>query len=454
VYTACGLLAAVVVGGLFALQGLPPRLASAGQHAETDPEGPEPGAADEHHRPVPVEVVTPRKLETERTTTQPGTAQAFESARLFAEVSGYLKKQTVDYGDRVKKGQVLAVVDVPELHKQLERNQAGHKRAQAVVAQMKARVATAEAELEESKAGVNAALADARSKVAFLRFRDQQLERFRQLVAEKSIDPRTADEKWEQRDAALEAKNAADAAVFKAKARVVTVTAKIEQARADVAAAEADVEVARSEWEKSQVLVQFATITSPYDGVITQRNQFPGDFVRSAAEGAVTPLLVVERTDLLRVVVLVPDADVPFVDPGDPATLQFEALPGEKFEAKVCRLSRSEDPQTRLMHVEVDLPNPGGRIVAGMFGKATIHLERVNVLAVPASCLATRKSDDREATLFVVRSGHARELTVRIGAEIGSNVPVLVGLRADDLVVLHPGGLEDGQPVTMTGPGA
>jgi RND family efflux transporter MFP subunit len=442
----CGLLAALLVGtgGYFLFQGLGPTQASAAQHSEGD------GAEQEQPAVPVVEVITPQKGRLDRTTTQPGTVEAFQSARLFAEVSGYLKTQTVDIGDRVKKGQVLARIAVPELEKQLERNRAGVVQALAQVKQMEARVATAKAQLEEAKQEVVQAEALVRTRVHQLRFREIQLQRMKDLVAQTSIAERMQDEKQEQRDAAVEAKITADAGLYTARAKVLAVTAKIQEAEADVAAAKASVEVAKAEVDKAQVLVDWATITSPYDGVITQRSRFPGDFVRAATEGSAVPLLTVARTDLMRVVVLIPDQDVPYVDPGDPAKVEINTLPGEAFVGEVARLARAEDPQTRLMRVEVDVPNPTGKIVQGMFGNVTITLDRSKLLAVPASCLVSRSGDGKKGTVYAVRDGHAHLTAVKIDAEKGGYVPILEGLKAGDQVVLHPGSdLQDGQAVIV-----
>jgi len=400
---------------------------------------------------VYVRVTHPRRGGVERTSSQPGTVQAFETVELYAGVSGYLKTLAVDIGDRVKHGQPLARVDVPELAKQVQRNEAAVEQAEARVKQMKARTASAKADLEAARAGVVQAQAVAKSKAAELRFREQQLRRMQDLFASKSIDVRLVDEKTEQRDAALETERAAKSAVLTASAGVAAAVAKVEQAEADRQEAESEVKVARADLEKSQVLVGFATITAPFDGVVTVRNFFPGDFVRAATEsGDRKPLLVVQRTDLFRVVVQVPDRDVPYTDVGDLAEVEIDALPGRKLPAKVSRMAQSEDPATRLMHVEVDLPNPTVKIRHGMYGRVTLRLDRSDALAVPSGCLVG-KDRDGTAKVFVVRDGVARLAAVRVGADNGLEVAVLDGLTADDDVILHPGGdVEDGTAVAAS----
>jgi RND family efflux transporter MFP subunit len=395
-----------------------------------------------------VDVVRPTAGTIERTTSQPGSVQAFECVRLYAGVSGYLKTLNVDIGDPVKKGQVLACVDVPELREQVRRRQAGIEQADARVLQMKARVESARAELDAAQAAVPQAEALAKSKAAELRFRQKQLERYKDLFASKSIDERLVDEKVEYRDAAREAEMAAREAVTSAKARVVAAAAKIRQAEADVQEAEAEVKVARAELENAQVLVRFATVVSPFDGVIAQRNYFPGDFVRGANESAGLPLLVVHRTDRMRVVVQIPDRDVPYCDPGDPAEVEVDALPGQRFDANVSRIGASEDPETRLMHVEIDMANPTGKIRHGMFGRVVIRLDRAEMLTVPASCLVDKPRAGKAAVL-VVRGGRALRVPVQVGGEDGGVVGIAAGLTPEDEVVVRPGGVSEGAPVAV-----
>lgn len=397
---------------------------------------------------IHVEVIRPQKGQMDRTTSQPGSIQAFELVQLYAGVSGYLKTLNVDIGDRVKKGQVLAIVDVPELEQQVQRYSAMLEQARARVLQMEARVVSCKAELDAAKTMVPQAEATAKSKAAELRFRQKQLERMRDLFATKSIDERLVDEKTEQRDSAREAEIAANEMVASVKARVASTAAKIEQADADVQEAKAEVKVAQAELERAQVFVRFATVRAPFDGVVTLRNFFPGDFVRAASEGgAHTALLTVQRTELMRVVVNIPDRDVPYCDPGDPAVIEIDALPGRKFQAKVSRIARSEDRDTRLMHVEIDLPNPDGKISNGMYGKVTITLEKSDLFSIPSSCLVG-KAQDGKGSVYVVTDGKSHLIPVTIAADNGLQAAIHSGLSANDDVILRPGsGLGEGTAV-------
>ena len=384
---------------------------------------------DDPIQALAVTVIQPRKGAMQRLTTQPGSVQAFESVQLYAKVPGFLKSQSVDIGDRVKHGQILAVVDVPELEKQVQRNRAAVDQADAKVLQMQARVASARADLDAAGAEVKQAEATAKSSAAWVRFRSLQHQRMKSLFATQSIEEKLVDESKERYEASVETENASQAAVITTKAKVVACSAKIQQADADVAAAKSEVKLAQAELEKSQVMVDFATITAPFDGVVTFRGMFPGDFVRAANESGSLPLLTVQRTDLMRVIVQVPDRDVIYVDPGDPATLEIDALPGLKYQAKVSRMAQSQDPKTRLMHVEIDLPNPTGKIRNGMYGRVTILLDKAaDKLSIPTSCLVNKSADGSNGTVYVVQSGRAHLVTIRLGEDNGLRVDVLGGI--------------------------
>jgi HlyD family secretion protein len=396
--------------------------------------------------------VHPIRGEMKRVTVQPGSVQSYASADLYTQVSGYLKTQTVDIGDRVKVGQALAVIDVPGLEQQVARDTAMVEQAHAKVAVAKAHVDTARADLEVANSTVVKTEAAAASAKAMHKLREEQLTRYRELYASKSIDERLVQEKEEANTAAVEAEHSALAAIATAKAQVTAATAGVVQAQADVANAEASVKVAQAELGKSKVLIQFATITSPYNGVITRRNFWEGDFIKAAPEGtAPVPLLSVERTDLMRVVIQVPDRDVPFTNPGRPATVELDALPNQKFKAKVSRIAESEDPQTRLMRTEVDLPNPKSLIRKGMYGRVVIELEEnSDRLSVPSSAVVDRMEEGK-ANVYVVRDGKATLVPVEIGIDNGLRVEIISGLKPDDDVVVDaPSNLHKGAKVVVT----
>ena len=388
---------------------------------------------------ISVTTVHPTVGSIERVLIQPGSVHAYEVVQMYAKASGFLRTQHVDIGDRVKKGQILAIVDVPELETSVMRAKSLVVQAKARVEQMKARVKSAEADHLATLAMITQTEAAAKSASAWTKFRAKQVERYKELFATRSIDERLVDETMEKLEAATEAERAAVAAIALAKAQAAAKVAKVHEMQADVVETDAGVDVAQADLARLQVQVQFATLAAPFDGVITQRNLSPGDYVRAANEGSSQALLTIQRVDRMRVIVQIPDRDAVFANKGDPATVQMDALPGQEFEAKISRVSDTEDPQTRLMQAELDLPNPDGKFRQGMYGRVRIVLDKSpdNQLALPSGCLVG-KTQSGDATVFVVRDGKACLAKIRIGVDDGLRVAVVEGVSRDDEIVLRP----------------
>lgn len=258
------------------------------------------------------------------------------------------------------------------------------------------------------------------------------------------------DEKLDEMESAQSAEAAAKAGVATAKAQAAASAAKVEQAQADLATAQAKVEVEQSTLERSKVFVEYMKILSPYDGVVTKCNFFRGAFIRSPDQGGIIPLLSVSRTDVMRVVVQVPDRDVPYTRAGNPAKIQIDALPGSNFAAKVSRVADAEDQQTRTMRTEVDLPNPDGTLREGMYGRVTITLDQSKPgVTIPGSALVS-EADNGVSQVFVVEHGAAHSRQVRVGADNGLRTEIVDGLKPEDLVIFrHNGALADGTPVEV-----
>ena len=422
-------------------------------------EDPSPEDQPEMTEPPSVKVVTPRGRAMDRITVQLGTVKAYESVSLHAKVSGYLSKfrvidnRPLDIGDRVKAGDVLAIVAVPEIVAQARRNTAAVDLADARVKQMEAKVKIAEADRDAAEAQIGYAEANAKASTALLAFRAANLKRMKALFEKTSIDEGVLDESVLRHEAARESENAARAAVVTAKAQVSSCAAKILLAKADVGEAQAQVKVAQAELEITQVLLAYANIIAPFDGIITNRTLFPGDFVRSAGEGgAQLPLLTIQRTDRMRIIVKIPDRDVPFADKDDPAFFEIDAFPGEKFPGKISRVGGSEEETTRLMPIEIDLENPKNRIRQGMFGRATIILDKgIDKMSIPRECLVGRPGDGK-GTVYVVRGDKAYRTTIKVGLVQDARVEVLGGLRMTDQVIFMdtPAALSDGIEVQAT----
>lgn len=408
---------------------------------------------------VPVEVAAPRPGGLDRTCSQPGTLEPLECADLFAKVSGYLSEQTVDIGSLVRKGDVLARISAPELEKQVREDAADVTRAEARADQMAAAVTTAEADHRAATAGVALAQAESKSKASYRTYRQKQRDRIRQLVADKALDEKVADEQEDQFQAAVSAELAAGEAVSAAKQKEAAAQARIKQAQADFKHATAEVAVAKAHLEKAEVLFGYTVIRSPYTGVVTKRNFHPGEFVRSAEAGERVPVLAVERTDVMRVVIQVPERDVPFVDIGDDAVVTLDALPGLVLKTAgadkvgVSRVAASEDPHTRMMRIEVHVNNPTGKLRRGMFGRVALALQvgTADAVRVPSAALVG-KAEGGRGSVRVVRDDIAHVVPVRYGTDNGSEVEIVSGITAADRVIVRASGPVDTGTQVSAGP--
>lgn len=396
-----------------------------------------------------IDVVHPEAGGCARVVELPGTVHAFDYANLYSRVSGFLKAQPVDIGDTVKKGQLLAELDVPELEEELLRNRAQLGLAEAQVKQKEAAIQTALADADVAATMVLHADAEVGRATAAKSFREKQYNRMKDLRGMKAIDERLVDEKQDEHESAVSAHEAAVAKVVTAKSQVAACAAKVVEARANLEEAKARVAVAKADVQKGEVQLRYAKIVSPYDGVVTARTFHIGDFIQSADQGGRTPVLQVQKIDVMRLVVQMPDRDVAYVDVGDQAEFRVDGLAGEVRKGQLSRFSNSEDERTRSMRTEIDLKNPDGKLRDGMYGQVMIRLQDANPNAVhiPSACLVG-KSKKEGPKLFVCHNGRLQLTPVKCGVDNGVVVEITEGLTTDSQVVFAPGGdLVDGAVV-------
>ena len=440
-----------IVGGLIVAAGA---VGGAYYYLTNDRQKSEASSGDHpgEHKPVtglPVEVTHPRPGGIERTTTQAGSVHAFEHASLYAKLSGYLEVQNVDIGDRVKLGQLLAVIEDPEIDKAVDQSQAALDQALAKVRVAEAQIRSARAASEAAGALVKVSDATVDARVSNQNLQDKQLKRIAGLVARRAVEEKLEDEQRDRFDVAVADVGVARAEVLSAKATVTNKEALIEEAQADLVETQANVEVAQANLAKAKVMQDYTRITSPYDGVVTVRSFHRGDFIRSAVEGGNIPMLAVARTDLMRVVMPIPDTDVPFVNKGDKAVFQIVALPGRTFTGTVSRYSETEDPGSRNMRTEIDLPNPDGKLREGMYGSVTVVLQAAapKSVTIPSSGLLGQTGTG-DGSVYVVRDGKAHKVDVRVGNDNGVETEILSGLVLEDQVITtYNGSLTEGTPV-------
>lgn len=367
----------------------------------------------------------------------------YEKTDLHAKVAGYLHEIRVDYGDRVTKGDVLALLWVPELEKQGEHSQAQVRRAEAAILQAQEAFKVAAASIRSAAAGVAEAEAGrTRARAQYERWQTQYAHA-EDLVRRHVLDAQTREETLHQLKVAQAAVEEVEAKVTAAQAARDVSQAMQDKAQADVGEAEAQLQVAKANRAQTEVLLQYARIVAPYDGVVTRRNLHTGAFLH--AKGSEPPLLTVMRTEKLRLVVDVPEKDVPYLDKDDYVHVALDALPGKPFTCKISRLAPVLGAGKKV-RVEADLPNPEGLLYPGMYGHAAVILEdKPEALTLPATCVG---SDDKGSYVLCVVDGKVQHRTVTIGLNDGKKVEILSGLR-DQEEILASGKqlLREGQPV-------
>src|SRR5437016_203426 len=270
--------------------------------------------------PPRVEVVRPRRVMVARRLQTNATLEAFEEADVFAKVSGYLSDVRVDIGDHVKAGQVLAVIDVPEMEQEL--------------AEDKAQLESKQSSLESARRQLDHYKANVALHNALLKRREELSE------GQGYISDRTLDE----------------------------VRANAEIAKADLGVAEANralaanqVDLAAATVEKIKALLAYSQIVAPFDGVVARRLVNRGDLVQAVTATRTTPLFTVQRIDTIRVFCDVPENDVPHLHIGDSAIVKPYGFEGKPFVGTVTRFSLRLNPETRNMRTEIDLSNPEAR---------------------------------------------------------------------------------------------
>jgi RND family efflux transporter MFP subunit len=378
----------------------------------------------------------------------PGTVEGYETVDLYAKIGGYLEEIVVDIGDPICEGQELARLYVPEMGKEIEQREAEVNRAESRVEQALAAIRQAEAEVARAEAELEVARIARREKQARLQFRNTEYRRLKELVESRALESRLLDEGQYQLDAAEAALDSADARARTAQAVQNAAKANLDKAKTDADVARREVDVARAQQAHAVTMLQYATVCAPFDGLVTQRRVDPGAFIQPAdRNSAAEPLLTVTRIDVVRVLLDLPMAEVRFLNRGDPAMLdRINVLPSEKFAGEVKRFSPSLNTRSRMMRVEIELPNLGERLLPGCYGYVTLTLKQLPTTPViPSSALLTDGDDE---FVYVVEDGICRRRMITTNYHDGSIVGIATGLAPGDLVVRAGGGqLTDGQEV-------
>jgi len=319
----------------------------------------------------------------------------YQEVDVHAKVAGYVKSIRVDVGDRVRQGELLAVLDIPEL--------------QDEEVQANATLQERESELERTRSAYQAA--------------HLEYSRLQEVVKSKP---------------GLVAQQEVDNAM-----------AKDQISGAQVSSADHDVEVARAAHKRLETLYAYSKIIAPFDGVITKRYADTGAMIQAgtSSDSQSKPLVRVSQNSLLRLIVPVSESAVPRIHVNTPVEVTVPALK-KKITGKVARFADTLDLATRTMSTEIDVPNPQLELIPGMYAEATITLDqRQHVLTVPVEAIAHQGN---EAKVYVVGSeGAIEEHTVQVGIETATTVEITAGLKLNDLVVVSGRGqLHSGEQVT------
>jgi RND family efflux transporter MFP subunit len=335
----------------------------------------------------------------------------FQEVDVYAKVSGYIQKLNVDYGTHVKQGQVMAVLEIPELQQQLQQDEASVRRSEQDLAR-------AREELSRAQSAYYVA------HVTYTRLADVQ-KSHPELVAQQEID--VAQGKDLEADASVSADKAA------------------------ISAAEQALAADKATLGKDQALFDYAEMKAPFDGVVTRMYAFTGALLPAGTSSNVgnSSLCRLSQNDLLRLVIPVPERAVPDIHLGQSVSVDVSGL-NRSFEGKIVRFADQIDMDTRTMHTEVQVPNPKYELVPGMYASVKIPIHSAdNVLIAPVQ--AVQAEQGAKGKVLVVGPGNRIESReVGLGLQSASEVEITSGLKENEAIVY--GSLGQYQPGEIVAP--
>ena len=332
----------------------------------------------------------------------------FQEIDVYAKESGYVQKLSVDYGSHVKQGQVMAVLEIPELEAQLQQDRAEIKNAED-------QVSRAQHELKRYEAQYNALhLEYSRLNTVF---QNQP-----GIVAQQEVDD--------------------------AQGKDLAASSQVDAGNSALEAAQSQLAVAKARLSHDQTLFDYSKITAPFTGVVTERYANLGTLIQAGTNSSTQamPLVKLSQDDLFRLVIPVPESYVHYIRVGELVSVRVPSL-NRTFPGKVARFSEDVRQDTRTMHTEVDVPNPQRVLVPGLYAEADVGLEhRDDVPVVP---LQSINHEGDKTTVFLVNgNGEIEDRPVMLGIQTSVDAEVVSGLNAGEMVVVSDrGGLKPGQRV-------
>jgi RND family efflux transporter MFP subunit len=322
--------------------------------------------------------------------------EPFQEIEVYAKVSGYVKKLYVDWGTHVKQGQMLAVLEIPELQQQLQEDEAAVHRSEQDLLR-------AQEELTRAESTYNVA------HLSYTRLAEVQKSR-PELVAQEEIDG--------------------------AQGKDIQASAGASAARDGLSAAHQQMLSAKAGLEKDRAMFAYARMTAPFEGVVTEIYAYTGALLPAGTSSNKSSLALcrLSQNNLLRLVIPVPERAVPDIHDGETVVIEVSGMK-KTFDGQIARSSGQIEAQTRTMHTEVQVPNAKYELVPGMYASAKIplHSEK-NVVSVPVQAVGS--AGEGEGTVLLVNGENRLERrTIKLGLRTATQFEVLLGLEQGDMVI-------------------
>ena len=332
----------------------------------------------------------------------------FQEIDVYAKEAGYVKKLDVDYGTHVRAGQVMAILEIPELEAQLQEDQAEIKNAAN-------QVNRAQHELSRYQAQYKAL------HLQYTRL-NGVFESQPGIVAQQEVDD--------------------------AQGKDLAASSQVDAGQAALEAAESQLSAAKAKLSHDQSLFDYSRITAPFPGVVTERYANLGTLVQAGTSSSTQamPIVRLSEDDLFRLVIPVPESYVRYIHVGDHVDVRVPSL-GRTFPGKVARFSVDVREDTRTMHTEVDVSNPQRVLLPGLYADAELNLDRKN--DVPTVPIQALNHEGQKITVFVVDgSGVVQDRNVEVGLQTATDAEIVSGLNeGEEVVVSDRGALKNGEKV-------
>ncbi len=327
---------------------------------------------------IRTDMVPVKSLQPEMKIVLPGELKAWEEIKIFPKVKGFVKVVKVDRGSFVSKGQVIAVLEAPEVIAELS--------------EAKAKLYGARSELEEYKARFAA------SKGVYRRIAEA-------FLVPGAVSPNDVDQ---------------------AKAKMLVDSSNFLSAKEQVNAAE-------SHYHAKSEMAHYLTVTAPFSGIITERNVAAGALVGPDEASMIKPMFVLENSTKLRLTVAIPEVYTSEMPANCTASFKVNAWPNRTFRAPISRTSMSLEQGIRSMFVEFDIENKDHVLKKGMYTDVEIPIKRDKpTFFVPRTAIVS----SMEKTFVIgIRHGKSVWVNVRKGNVSDSLAEIFGDLRANDMVV-------------------